>query len=115
MEVDYGARGSQLAFVQNSYITCTKTDMTCIEAIAQQDGSGSGYPRAELQFYTVTQWTDKSLEAQDDSPICKKLILTIEFNTARIVSTDVLRQDTEEAVKACAFFGVHRTTTFQLW
>jgi hypothetical protein len=105
----------RLAYVQNTYITCTKSDMTCIEAIAQQDGSGSGYPRADLQFYTITQWTDKSLEAQDDSAICLKNILTIEFSTGRVIITEVLRQDREEAVKGCAFFGVKKGNTFQLW
>jgi hypothetical protein len=107
--------GDQLAFVQNTYISCTKIEMSCIEATAQQGVTANGYPRAELQFYTVKTWTNQSLEAEDDSPICVKNTLTIEFNTARVVVADVLRQETEEIVKACANFGVSRTTTFQLW
>jgi hypothetical protein len=104
--------GDQLSSAQNSYITCTKSEMSCIEATARQEGL---YPRAELTFYTVTRWTDQSLEAVDDSPICVKNTLTIEFNTARVIVADVVRQDTEETVKTCANFGVRRTTTYQLW
>jgi hypothetical protein len=104
--------GDQLAYVQNTYIICTRSEMTCTEATAQAEGA---YPRADLQFYTITRWTARSLEAQDDSPICVRNVLTIEFDTARVIATDVLKQDTEETVKACANFGVHRTTTYQLW
>jgi hypothetical protein len=56
-----------------------------------------------------------SLEAQDDKPMCVRNIVTIEFDTARIIATDVLKQDSAETLKACADFGVHSTTTYQLW
>lgn len=99
-------------YVQNTYIICTKSEMTCTEATAKAEGA---YPRADLQFYIITRWTARSLEAQDDSPICVRNVLTIEFDTARVIATDVLKQDTEESVKACAGVGVRGTTTYQLW
>jgi hypothetical protein len=104
--------GDQLASVQNTYIVCTKSEMTCTEATAKAEGI---YARADLQFYQITRWSGGSLEAQDDSPICVRNILTIEFTTARVIATDVLKQDSAETLKTCADFGVHRTTTYQLW
>jgi hypothetical protein len=104
-----GRDGDQLSDAQNSYLICTKENRTCVEATARAG------PRADLQFYSVTRWDDRGLEAEDDSPICVKNILTIEFDTARVVATDVLRQDAEKTVKTCADFGIRGTTTYQLW
>jgi hypothetical protein len=104
--------GDQLSLVENTYIICTKSEMTCTEASARAKGA---YPRADLTFYQITRWSDGSLEAQDDSPVCVRNILTIEFNTARVIATNVLKQDSAETLKTCANFGIHGTTTYQLW
>jgi hypothetical protein len=102
----------QLSLVQNTYIICAKSEMTCTEATARAEGA---YPRADLTFYQISRWSGGSLEAQDDSPVCVRNIITIEFDTARVISTNVLKQDSAETLKTCADFGLHRTTTYQLW
>jgi hypothetical protein len=78
-----GRDGDQLSYAQNSYLICTNENRTCVEATAR----AGEYPRADLQFYNVTRWDDRGLEAEDDSPVCVKDILTIEFDTARVVAT----------------------------
>jgi hypothetical protein len=101
----------ELASVTNIYLTCQKDTKTCYEASAE----ARDYPHADLNFYEVTKWNDYSLEAVDDAPICVKNVLTVEFKTARVVLSGLLRQDDEKTVQACAKFGVAKTNAFKLW
>jgi hypothetical protein len=95
----------------NIYLNCMKDTKTCYEASARDEG----YPRADLNFYEITKWNDFSLEAVDNAPVCVKNVLTVELKTARVVLSDLLRQDDEKTVQTCAKFGFKKNTAFKLW
>jgi hypothetical protein len=80
-------------------IHCIKVGMYCIAATASVQG---GEPHLAVEYYEVTRWDKKGIEAENDGFSCTNNVIKFEFRDSSVTATDSPKTTkTKSARDAC--------------